>query len=37
MSRFAATPEPPYYAVIFSSIRRAGDHGYAAMELKMTA
>ncbi|MDD2875746.1 MAG: antibiotic biosynthesis monooxygenase [Acidiphilium sp.] len=25
------TPEPPYYAVIFSSIRTEGDHGYAAM------
>jgi heme-degrading monooxygenase HmoA len=35
MSRFAATPEPPYYAVIFSSIRRAGDHGYAAMAESM--
>lgn len=28
---FAATPEPPYYAVIFTSQRRDGDHGYAAM------
>lgn len=28
---FAHTPEPPYYAVIFSSQRTAGDHGYAAM------
>jgi heme-degrading monooxygenase HmoA len=26
---FATTPEPPYYAVIFSSRRREGDHGYA--------
>lgn len=25
---FAMTPEPPYYAVIFSSLRTAGDHGY---------
>lgn len=31
MSHFATTPEPPYYAVIFSSVRHAGDHGYAAM------
>jgi heme-degrading monooxygenase HmoA len=31
MDGFAATPEPPYYAVIFSSRRTAGDHGYAAM------
>lgn len=27
---FAFTPEPPYYAVIFSSLRKgAGDNGYA--------
>jgi hypothetical protein len=25
------TPEPPYYAVIFTSTRTEGDHGYAAM------
>lgn len=30
-SRFAATPEPPYYAVIFTSQRTEGDHGYGAM------
>lgn len=29
--RFAHTPEPPYYAVIFSSQRREGDQGYAEM------
>jgi len=29
MSPFAHTPEPPYYAVIFSSLRKAGDLGYA--------
>jgi heme-degrading monooxygenase HmoA len=28
---FAKAPEPPYYAVIFTSSRTAGDHGYAAM------
>jgi heme-degrading monooxygenase HmoA len=28
---FAATPEPPYYAVIFTSQRTDGDHGYSAM------
>jgi heme-degrading monooxygenase HmoA len=28
---FATTPEPPYYAVIFTSMRTAGDNGYAAM------
>ncbi len=26
---FAATPEPPYYAVIFTSRRTDGDNGYA--------
>jgi heme-degrading monooxygenase HmoA len=25
----ANTPKPPYYAVIFTSIRTDGDHGYA--------
>ena len=29
--RFAHTPEPPYYAVIFASQRTEGDKGYAAM------
>lgn len=24
----AATPAPPYYAVIFTSLRTPGDHGY---------
>lgn len=28
---FANTPDPPYYAVIFTSQRREGDDGYAAM------
>ena len=27
----AKTPEPPYYAVIFSSVRTHGDEGYSAM------
>ncbi len=27
--RLARTPQPPYYAVIFTSIRTAVDHGYA--------
>ena len=26
---FTHLPEPPYYAVIFSSVRTAGDNGYA--------
>ena len=29
------TPEPPYYAVIFTSTRTEGDHGYAAMSDRM--
>jgi heme-degrading monooxygenase HmoA len=33
---FAKTPEPPYYAVIFTSKRTPGDHGYAAMADAMT-
>ena len=31
----AATPEPPYYAVIFSSRRTPGDNGYGAMADRM--
>lgn len=31
MSRFAPRPEPPYYAVIFTSQRTEGDQGYGAM------
>ena len=31
------TPEPPYYAVIFSSLQREGDFGYAAASEKMMA
>jgi heme-degrading monooxygenase HmoA len=27
----AATPAPPYYAVIFTSLRTEGDNGYSAM------
>jgi heme-degrading monooxygenase HmoA len=32
---FAMTPEPPYYAVVFSSLRKDGDHGYAATADRM--
>jgi heme-degrading monooxygenase HmoA len=32
---FATTPEPPYYAVIFTSKRTEGDHGYEAMAQAM--
>jgi heme-degrading monooxygenase HmoA len=28
---FAATPSPPYYAVIFTSLRTEGDNGYGEM------
>lgn len=31
----AATPEPPYCAVIFTSQRTGGDQGYAAMAERM--
>jgi heme-degrading monooxygenase HmoA len=31
----ARTPEPPYYAVVFSSLRTEGDQGYAAMAERM--
>ncbi|HUJ42003.1 MAG TPA: antibiotic biosynthesis monooxygenase [Opitutaceae bacterium] len=34
-SGFARTPEPPYYAVIFTSRRTAGDHGYGATAARM--
>lgn len=35
MNPIANTPEPPYYAVIFTSQRTAGDHGYTLMAAKM--
>ena len=31
----AVTPEPPYYAVIFTSLRTEGDQGYGAMAQRM--
>lgn len=33
----ADTPEPPYYAVIFSTLRTEGDKGYGEMAEKMAA
>ncbi len=33
----AKTPEPPYVAVIFTSLRTDGDHGYGAMSAAMDA
>lgn len=35
MSEIANTPEPPYYAVIFSSHRTEGDDGYGDMAGRM--
>ena len=35
MSEIAKTPEPPYYAVIFSSHRTEGDNGYSEMAERM--
>ena len=35
MSAPAATPEPPYYAVIFTSILNEGDNGYGEMAQQM--
>lgn len=34
-SQFAKNPEPPYYAVIFSSLRTSGDNGYEEMAERM--
>ncbi len=34
-SLFANTPKPPYYAVIFTSVRTQGDDGYGEMAVKM--
>jgi heme-degrading monooxygenase HmoA len=33
--RFATTPKPPFYAVIFSSTRTAGEQGYGEMAQRM--
>jgi len=35
MNKPATTPEPPYYAVIFTSTRTEGDRGYGQMAEKM--
>lgn len=34
---FANTPQPPYYAVIFTSLRTEGDNGYNKMSDKIEA
>jgi heme-degrading monooxygenase HmoA len=35
LPKFSKTPEPPYYAVIFSSQRTEGDSGYSQMAERM--
>lgn len=35
MAEPATTPQPPYYAVIFTSVRTDDDNGYDAMAHKM--
>jgi len=35
MPGIAQTPQPPYYAVIFTSLRTEGDRGYEAMATRM--
>jgi len=35
MTRTAQTPKPPYYAVVFTSLRTDGDNGYGAMAERM--
>jgi heme-degrading monooxygenase HmoA len=35
MTEIAQTPEPPYYAVIFTSLRAEGDEGYGAVSRQM--
>src|SRR5687768_12523470 len=34
-STFADTPQPPYYAVVFTSLRTEGDEGYGEMAERM--
>jgi heme-degrading monooxygenase HmoA len=34
-NNIARTPEPPYYAVIFTSLRTEGDRGYSHMAERM--
>lgn len=35
MSEIAKIPKPPYYAVIFTSLRTEGDNGYSEMAEKL--
>jgi heme-degrading monooxygenase HmoA len=36
-AQLARTPEPPYYVVIFTSLRTEGDRGYGGMAERMVA
>src|SRR5689334_16498136 len=36
-SEIARTPEPPYFAAIFTSLRTDGDQGYGGMAERMAA
>jgi heme-degrading monooxygenase HmoA len=35
MSEIAQTPQPPYYAVIFTSLRMEGDYGYGETAVRL--
>lgn len=35
MAEIASTPKPPYYAVLFSSVRTEVDDGYGEMQARM--
>ncbi len=35
MKKIATTPQPPYYTVIFTSLRTPGDNGYSEMAERM--
>ncbi len=37
MNQIAKTPQPPYYAVVFTSVRSTADEGYADTAPKMVA
>lgn len=37
MNQIVKTPQPPYYAVIFTSVRTATDEGYAETAANMVA
>lgn len=37
MPKIASTPKPPYYAVVFTSVRTEVDEGYGETAMKMAA